>query len=45
MSKSDGRRLVQQGGVKSDSKAVESVDFVVNPGEMVLGDFHSEELP
>ncbi|MCP4100777.1 MAG: tyrosine--tRNA ligase [Lentisphaerae bacterium] len=35
-SKSDGRRLIQQGGVKLDGKPVESVDFVVNPGEMVL---------
>ncbi|MCP4350840.1 MAG: tyrosine--tRNA ligase [Desulfobacterales bacterium] len=35
-SKSDGRRLVQQGGVKIDGKPVESIDFVVNPGEMVL---------
>ncbi len=35
-SKSEGRRLVQQGGVKLDGKPVESIDFVVNPGEMVL---------
>ncbi len=35
-SKSDGRRLVQQGGVKLDGKPVESIDFIVNPGEMVL---------
>jgi tyrosyl-tRNA synthetase len=35
-SKSQGRRLVQQGGVKIDGKPVESVDEVVTPGEMVL---------
>ena len=35
-SKSQGRRLVQQGGVKIDGKPVELVDEVVAPGDMVL---------
>lgn len=35
-SKSQGRRLVQQGGVKIDGQPVESVDEIVAPGDMVL---------
>lgn len=35
-SKSEGRRLVQQKGVSIDGKLVESVDYVVVPGDMVL---------
>ena len=36
LSKSDGRRLVEQGGVRIDGELVESVDQVVVPGERVL---------
>ena len=35
-SKSAGRRLVEQGGVKLDGKPLESVDLVVTPGDYVL---------
>jgi tyrosyl-tRNA synthetase len=35
-SKSDGRRLVDQGGVRIDGEPVESVDQIVTPGERVL---------
>jgi tyrosyl-tRNA synthetase len=35
-SKSDGRRLVEQGGVRIDGELVESVNQVVAPGEKVL---------
>jgi tyrosyl-tRNA synthetase len=35
-SRSDGRRLVEQGGVRIDGEPVESVDLVVAPGERVL---------
>jgi tyrosyl-tRNA synthetase len=35
-SKSEGRRLVQQGAVRIDGEAVESVDQAVAPGEKVL---------
>jgi len=34
--KSDGRRLVLQGGVRIDGRRVESVDYVVAPGGQVL---------
>ena len=35
-SRSDGRRLVEQGGVRIDGDPVESVDQIVTPGERVL---------
>ena len=35
-STSEGRRLVQQGGVRIDGDVVESIDFVVVPGDRVL---------
>ena len=35
-SKSEGRRLVQQGGVRLDGRVVESVEQVVPPGEYLL---------
>jgi tyrosyl-tRNA synthetase len=35
-SRSEGRRLVHQGGVRIDGEPVESVDQVVAPGEKVL---------
>ena len=35
-SRSEGRRLVQQGGVRIDGQPVESVDQIVEPGERVL---------
>jgi tyrosyl-tRNA synthetase len=35
-SRSEGRRLVRQGGVRIDGEPVESVDLVVVPGERVL---------
>lgn len=35
-SKSEGRRIVEQGGVKLDGKRVKSVDLVVTPCDIVL---------
>ncbi|MBN1661147.1 MAG: hypothetical protein JXA93_22335 [Anaerolineae bacterium] len=35
-SKSEGRRLVEQGGVRLDGQVVESVDQIVVPGDHLL---------